>query len=217
MSALLWYAHQVFSVSNSVKDLLYEVAVEVAKRDDPAAHQRLAEDGRLIGCYGVSGMGFDLEAFVEAFGSKQAWQASTARHAEAARALYPTPACARLMAKLFSWIWFLLEGGQCSDAPGDYPDLETMPEFPGPLPGKSAAVRDQSCELTVEPGLSTKFVLGIAIGAFIGTAVGVTNILLGLVNNWLTVPAWALSGALLGTAHPLAEAVLKMILRIFDR
>ena len=60
----------------------------------------------------------------------------------------------------------------------------------------------------------TKVVLGIATAAFIGTAVGVTNIPLGLVNDWLTVPAWAISGALLGTIR---WPVLEMIIRIFDR
>jgi hypothetical protein len=222
MSALLWYRDQAFSVSNSAKDLLYEVAVEVAHRGNPATHQRLIEDGRLVGCYGVSGMGFELEVFEEAFEGKEAWQEAMARHSDAVQALYPSPPCARLMAKLFAWIWFLLDGGRCSDAAGGYPDLEELPEIPGAevLSRSNAPGEDRRRERALdsaEPGLAFKFFFGITLGALVGTGVGVANILLGLANNWLTIPAWTISGALLGSAHPMADAVLQAIIRLFDR
>ena len=55
MPSLLSYGDQAFWVSNSTKDLLYEAALEVARRGHPAAHQRLSEDDRLLSCYQVSG------------------------------------------------------------------------------------------------------------------------------------------------------------------
>lgn len=64
MPALLSYKHQAFWVSNGTKDLLYEIVLEVAKQAEPAAYKRLQEDSR-FGYYGVSGLGFELEAFEE--------------------------------------------------------------------------------------------------------------------------------------------------------
>jgi len=130
MASLLWYGEQAFVVSNGTKDLLYEVAVEVAKRTDPNARQRLEEDGRLVGCYGVSGMGFELEAFAEAFGGKEAWQRATLDHFDVVEELCRNPRCVELMAKLFRWVWFLLDGGRCNSAQGKHPSLEHLPEIP---------------------------------------------------------------------------------------
>jgi hypothetical protein len=76
MTLLLSYADQAFWVSNGAKDLLYELAIEVAHRGQPAAYQRLSEDDRLLGCYQVSGICVDLEAFAESFGGSRAWQES---------------------------------------------------------------------------------------------------------------------------------------------
>src|SRR5438874_10298587 len=97
MPSLLWYGDQAFWVSNATKDLLYEAAVEVAKRGDAVTQRRLAEDGALIGCYGVSGIGFDLEAFVQAFGGKAAWRQATEKHFDAVEALCPHRQCVELM------------------------------------------------------------------------------------------------------------------------
>jgi hypothetical protein len=222
MSALLWYRDQAFSVSNSVKDLLYEIAVAVANRDSSMAHERLTQDGRLIGCYGVSGMGFPLEAFEEAFGGMRTWQEAMTRHAVVVLALCTSPECRRIIQKVLVWIWFLLGGGRFDVAAGRYPDLEALPETPGTEAPSGAnipvAIRNGRPDSEdAEPSLATKFLIGSAIGGFVGTLVGVATILAGLANNWLIIPAWMFSGALLGTAHPLAEAVLQLIIRIFDR
>jgi hypothetical protein len=131
MPSLLWCGEQAFWVSNSAKDLLYEVSVGVAERCDPAARQRLAEDGRLLGCYGVSGVGFELEAFEQAFGGAAAWQEAVIRHFDVVEELCGNPECVRHMTKLFAWAWFLLRGGQCNGAAGDHPDLSRLPEQPG--------------------------------------------------------------------------------------
>ncbi|HZU35561.1 MAG TPA: hypothetical protein VFA18_06630, partial [Gemmataceae bacterium] len=103
MPSLLCLGDQAFWVSNGVKDLLYEVTVEVARRESPVAHRRLTEDGRLIGCYGVSGMGFDLEAFIDAFGGRDAWRAAAATHWDAIEGLCETPQSLAIMTKVFVW------------------------------------------------------------------------------------------------------------------
>ncbi len=143
MPALLRYGEQAFWVSNAAKDLLYEVAVEVAARADPVAHQFLMADGRLVGCYGVSGLGFDLDAFAEAFGGPEAWWAFTARHFAAVEQVCGNPDCVRHMTKVFAWVGFLLSGGRCNDAAGRHPDyLTELPvtekdlERPGRLAGR---------------------------------------------------------------------------------
>jgi hypothetical protein len=128
MASLLSYGEQAFWVSNAAKDLLYEVAVEVANRSDPIARQRLEDDGRLIGCYDVSGMGFELEAFAEAFGDKEAWQRATLDNFDVVEELCGHPRCVELMAKLFRWVWFLLDEGRCNGDSGTHPSLEHMPE-----------------------------------------------------------------------------------------
>lgn len=130
MPSLLRYGEQAFWVSNAVKDLLYEAAVEVAKRSDPTIQQRLAEDAALVGCYGVSGIGFDLAAFVHAFGGKDTWRRATEEHFEAVEALCPHRRCVEVMTKLFRWIWFLLDGGRCDDIWGRHPAFDDMPDRP---------------------------------------------------------------------------------------
>ena len=57
----------------------------------------------------------------------------------------------------------------------------------------------------------------IGLGTLFGTTVGVVNLLIGLANNWRTVPAWAFAGALIGAAHPTAELLLHVLLRVGDR
>lgn len=130
MPSLLWYGDQAFWVSNATKDLLYEAAVEVAKRGDAAIQRRLAEDGALIGCYGVSGIGFDLESFGQAFGGKDTWRRATEKHFDSVEALCSHRQCVELMSKLFRWIWFLLDGGRCNDDAGEHPAFDDMPDRP---------------------------------------------------------------------------------------
>jgi hypothetical protein len=218
MPSLLSCANQAFWVTNATKDLLYDASIEVAKRESPVAYQRLVEDGRLIGCYGVSGIGFELEAFAQAFGGKDKWREAFSHHWDAVEALCPTPGCLRLVRKLFAWIWFLLDGGACSIAADSYPNLEQLGETPGELPPSLGQVslgdreaKQSAGERTIRG--STKMALGIGLGALLGASVGVTNIVLGLAQNWLTVPAWILAGALLGSAHPTVEMVLDSICR----
>jgi len=130
MPSQLWCGEQAFWVSNSTKDLLYEAAVEVAKHGDPESRRRLADDVALVGCYNVSGVGFDLKAFAQAFGGKDAWRRATESHFDAVESLCPNTRCVELMTKLFSWIWFVLDGGRCNTAVGEHPDFDDMPELP---------------------------------------------------------------------------------------
>jgi hypothetical protein len=130
MPSKLWYGEQAFWVSNGTKDLLYEAAVEVAKRGDVETQRRLADDPALIGCYNVSGMGFDLEAFARAFGGKDAWRRATEDHFDAVETLCPHRQSVELMTKLFRWIWFVLDGGGCNTSAGEHPALDDMPELP---------------------------------------------------------------------------------------
>src|SRR5690349_14569460 len=152
MPSLLTYANQAFWVSNATKDLLYEASVEVAKRESPIAYQRIVDDGRLSGCYGVSGIGFELEAFAQAFGGKEKWQEAIATHWDAVEALCPTADCLRLMTKLYAWIWFLLDGGPCKIAAGSYAKLEELAETPGELvPGlQQVFLGDRAAEQSPE-------------------------------------------------------------------
>ena len=217
MASLLSCDDQAFSVSNGMKDLLYEVAIAVARRNDPAAQQRLSEDGRLLGCYGVSGLGFPLEAFAEAFGGRRAWQEATTSDFDAVIALCPTPGCVTSMTKLLAWAWFLLDGGRCNDAAGGHPDLHELPEMPsdrsalqatkGPGLGPVIDVLERT------PSTKFKFTFGIGFGVLVGTLVGVTNMFLGLAQDWRTIPAWVFTGALLGSVHPTIDAVLSAIRR----
>src|SRR5262245_3027414 len=130
MPSQLRYGEQAFWVSNATKDLLYEAAVEVAKRGDAETQRRLADDAALVGCYNVSGVGFDLEAFVRAFGGYYAWRRRTEAHFDAVEALCPHHECVELMTKLFRWIWFVLDGGRCNTATGEHPDFDDMPDRP---------------------------------------------------------------------------------------
>lgn len=221
MPALLRYADQAFWISNAAKDLLYEVSVDVAKRESPIVYQRMVEDGRLIGCYGVSGIGFDLDAFAEAFGDKEKWQEAITDHWDAVEALCPTPRCLQVVTKLFAWIWFLLDGGHCNNAAKAYPNLEQLGETPSDLPPRLGQVSLGDRETKQSAGDrairgSTKMALGTGLGASLGAIVGVTNIVLGLAQNWLTVPAWILAGALLGSVHPTIDMVLDSICRPDD-
>jgi len=216
MPSLLRYANQAFWVSNASKDLLYEASIEVAKRESPVAYQRIVEDGRLIGCYGVSGIGFELEAFAQAFGGKDKWREAFSHHWDSVETLCPTPECLRLVRKLFGWIWFLLDGGACSIAAEAYPNLEQLGETPGELPPSlgqvslgDPAAKQSAGDRAIRA--STKMALGIGLGALLGASVGSLNIVLGLAQNWLTVPAWILAGALLGSVHPTVETVLDSI------
>jgi hypothetical protein len=217
MPSLLSYGDQAFWVSNGIKDLLYEAAIEVARRSHPAAHQRLSEDGRLLGCYLVSGIGFPLEAFAEAFDGNRAWQEATAQNLGAVEAVCCTPECVQMMTKVTAWAWFLLDGGRCNDATGRHPDIHDLSE----TPDKSAAIVAVESPYTGPdanwlyrtPSAKFKFAFGIGVGVMIGTFVGVGNILLGVAQNWRTIPAWMFVGALLGSAHPTADSILGAISR----
>jgi hypothetical protein len=211
MASLLSYGEQAFWVSNSTKDLLYDAAVEVARRSDPVAQGRLSEDSRLLGCYGVSGLGFPLEAFAEAFGGKPAWQEATVQNFGVVEALCTTPECVEVMTKLLAWAWFLLDGGRCNDAAGRHPDLHELPVMPSeqaapravesPSRGPTAHVLERTASTKF------KFAFGIGFGALVGTLVGIANIFLGLAQNWLTIGAWLFAGVLIGSAHPTVDAI----------
>jgi hypothetical protein len=137
MPARLWHGNQAFCVSNATKDLLYEMSAAVAERCHPAAHERLADDVRLAGCYGVSGVGFDLAAFAEAFGEAAAWREAVTRNFDVVEQLCGNPECVLLMRKVFLWSWFLLDGGACNGAAGSHPEVNELPELPRPanMPG----------------------------------------------------------------------------------
>jgi hypothetical protein len=221
MTSLLSYGDQAFSVSNGAKDLLYELAIEVASCGQPAAHQRLSEDGRLLGCYQVSGLGFDLKAFAQAFGGARAWQEATAQNFGAVETLCSTPECVRCMTKVLVWSWFLLNGGRCNDATGRHPDLHELPEVPGEWAAHMAV---ETPEPALDPGWlyrtpSTKFMFafGIGFGALVGTFVGIGTMLLGLAQDWRVIPAWVFTGALLGSAHPTVNVILSAINRPHER
>ncbi len=109
MTAVLWYGAGGFDVSNSTKDLIYEISLAVAERTDAALRQRLADDGRLAGCYGVGGMGFDLAAFVEAFGSVAKWRQAITQNFNVVEEVCADPVCVEHMTKVFASIWRLLE------------------------------------------------------------------------------------------------------------
>jgi hypothetical protein len=128
MPSLLFCRDQAFWVSNSTKDLLYEAAVAVAS---PDVARRLAEDGRLVGCYEVSGVGFELKAFAEAFGGVDAWKRMTEERFDAVEALCPHARCVALMRKVLAWAWFLLDGGRCNGVSGKRPTVEDLPDRPG--------------------------------------------------------------------------------------
>src|SRR5262245_52428862 len=131
MPSLLWHEEQAFWVSNGTKDLLYDVSVAVAERCHLAARQRLAEDGRLLGCYDVSGVGFDLDAFEEAFGGAAAWRSAITQNDAVVEQVCGNPPCVVLMRKVFLWAWFLLSGGQCNGAAGEHPSVDDLPDLPG--------------------------------------------------------------------------------------
>jgi hypothetical protein len=73
-------------------------------------------------------LGFDLEAFVRAFGGKDAWKRATEEHFDAVAALCPDRRCVELMTKLFRWVWFVLGGGMCNTGAGEHPAFDDMPE-----------------------------------------------------------------------------------------
>src|SRR5262249_27044269 len=87
MSSLLWYGDQGCWVSNGTKWLLYEIVLEMARRADPEAHKKLQDEERLVGCYGVSGMGFELEAFEECLAGKDHFRNVVAEHFDVVREL----------------------------------------------------------------------------------------------------------------------------------
>ena len=67
-------------------------------------------------------------------------------------------------------------------------------------------------------GPLTRALVAIGFGVLVGTAVGLGCWLAGLAgNNWRTIPAWALAGALLGAAHPVAELLLRIALSLGER
>ena len=130
MPALLSCGKEAFWVSNGTKDLLYEVVLEVAKLDNPVAHQRLSEDVR-FGFYGVSGFGFELEAFADCFGGRESLRSSVGRHVGVIDEMCARDeTCVQLMKKLFNWVWFLLDGGRCNSSSGEHPDLDNMAASP---------------------------------------------------------------------------------------
>jgi hypothetical protein len=130
MPSTLSCGEQRFWVSNGTKDLLYEVVLEMAKRGNPAAHKRLQEDVAFGFC-GVSGMGFELEAFAECFGGRECFKKTVTRHFGVIDEMCaPHEASVRLMKNLFNWIWFLLDGGQCNGPSGEPLDFDDMAERP---------------------------------------------------------------------------------------
>ncbi len=66
-------------------------------------------------------------------------------------------------------------------------------------------------------GPLSRALFAIGLGFLVGTAVGVANLLSGLATNWLTLPAWMACGAMIGAAHPTAELLLHVLVRVGDR
>jgi hypothetical protein len=221
MPSLLFQGDQAFWVSNATKDLLYEAALAVARHSHPAAHERLSRDGRLVGCYEVSGVGFDLAAFAEAFGSTRAWQEATARDFRVVEALCLSPDVVRLMTKVFAWAWFLLDGGRCNNARGRHPDIHELPDVPE---ASVASIAVESPDPALEvgwlyrtPSTRFKFAFGIGLGALVGAVVAVGTLLLGQAQNWRVIPAWVFGGALLGSAHPTVDLIWSALNRLPKR
>jgi hypothetical protein len=220
MSSYLIYGDQAFGVSNSAKDLPYEMVVEIAKRSDSAALQRLKEEGRLVGCYGVSGVGFDLQAFSDCFGGKTKLRQAVTAHFEVVRELCADERCTAYMTKLFEWSWFLLDGGRCKDASGIWPELANLPSTPAtptgvgggqnpatdPSPEANCTLSTQSLSESQAAYLWFALSVGQAIGS-IGCVVGPVSLLSPL---WTEAP-WSWPAAILGIAGTAASLVLLFV------
>jgi hypothetical protein len=98
-------------VSNSAKDFLYEIVLEMARRDNPEAYHQLRQDGRFIGCHGVSGMGFALEAFAECFGDLESFKRTVTAQWHVIAEMSDGQQCVRYMEGLLERSVGLLDAG----------------------------------------------------------------------------------------------------------
>lgn len=97
-------------VGNGIKDLFCDVVAEVAKSHGKDISSVFAEEPKIAGCYGVSGLGIDLEGFFPYFGGKDGFVSHLEVCRREIRHVCPDPEVAGRMTHVLSWAIHLLEG-----------------------------------------------------------------------------------------------------------
>ncbi len=110
-------------VSNGAKDWFCEIIVTGAKLKNIDISQVFAEEPAIAGCYGIGGLGIDMESFFKFFGGKEAF----VEHLEFCKASYKE-LCIQGQSQesfhhLLSWAQHVLQGGRIRESVSIYEEL----------------------------------------------------------------------------------------------
>jgi hypothetical protein len=128
MSAGIMYRGSGIWMSNGLKDCFFDAVLSMVQRVDPECADNM-KSGHLQGLYEVSGLGFDIQDFVEYFGSEERFLEVTRSQIDSIRELCRTESCKEQLTKVFEWIWFLMDGGSFSNDER-VPNLDSLPDHP---------------------------------------------------------------------------------------
>ena len=121
MGAPIYYNdNMTLWVSNAAKDWFCEVVVTGAKLKEKDISIVFEEDPAIAGCYGISGLGIDMESFFKYFGGKEEFLNHLKFCEQRASDLCEPEQPSKKLEHLFCWAQYILQGGLISEGTDVY-------------------------------------------------------------------------------------------------
>ena len=107
-------------VSNAAKDWFCEIVVSGALLNGKDISSVFEEEPTIAGCYGVSGLGIDMEGFFKYFGGKEGFVRHLEFCKQSADQLCKQNQSIDVLVNLLGWALHILAGGQISEGTDVY-------------------------------------------------------------------------------------------------
>jgi hypothetical protein len=116
MGASIYYKENMtLWVSNAAKDWFCEIVVAGAELRKIDISIVFEEEPAIAGCYGISGLGIDMECFFRYFGGKDLFLNHLKFCEKRAIDLCSPEQSSKNLVQLLSWAQYILQGGLISD------------------------------------------------------------------------------------------------------
>ena len=123
MAPLIYKNNSDLWVSNSVVDYYCDLVVEISKLQGNDISFVYTEEPGIAGCYGISGMGINLECFFNYFGGKGGFITHLKTCRNKLSEVCETEEVSKNMYHIFSWSIYLLNNGSIPEGTKFYDSL----------------------------------------------------------------------------------------------
>jgi len=110
-------------ISNGAVDYFCDLVVEISALQGNDISYVFTDEPGIAGCYGISGMGINLECFFDYFNGKNGFISHLKICLKKLPEVCKTAEASKNMYHLFSWVIFLLDGGNIVEGTKFYDSL----------------------------------------------------------------------------------------------